>query len=254
MGTDHDDVKLSTMEMEESGGSDSSSEKSSSRGIYCRRSQIAAFVVLALLLMAAVGLLAGLLPQCEVPSKEPINATPDKPEPTMMKTTKMPQVTTKKPQVTTAQQPPTKAMTTEQPTTPVPCNDPWCPLRLPSAVYPEHYKLLLYPNLDTANFTGTVDIDIVVNETIRFPRLHIKEMIILSSEIRPAVDSGSTPAPPLAVTESFEYAKNQFYVMEMAQDLQPGNYVWSLEFQGYLQPNRVGFYLSTYTNDKGEKR
>ncbi|XP_038060244.1 glutamyl aminopeptidase-like isoform X2 [Patiria miniata] len=194
--------------------SQNSQEDSQKKGIFWRKGQIAAFAVLVLLLAVAVGLLTGLLPECEA-------------------------VTT--PRAPTA-------------TTPAPCVDPWCTFRLPSAIYPEHYKLLLYPNLDTANFTGTVDIDIVVKETIKYPRLHIKEMIILSSEIRPAVDSGSTPAPPLAVTRSFEYVPNKFYVMEMAQDLQPGNYVWSLTFQGYLQPNRVGFYLSTYTNDKGEKR
>ncbi|XP_038060457.1 glutamyl aminopeptidase-like [Patiria miniata] len=240
-----DDERLNQMEISEG---ESYPEKQG--GIYCRKSQIAAFVVLAILATTGVGLMAGLLPQCDVPPAEPIKGTSAKP-PT--KTTKMPpMMTTKQSMMTTKQ----SMMTTDEPmTTSAPCNDPWCNLRLPSAIYPEHYKLLLYPDLETANFTGTVDIDIVVNETIRFPRLHIKEMIILSSEIRPAVDSGSTPAPPLAVARPpFDYVPNQFYVMEMAQDLQPGNYVWSLEFQGYLQPNRVGFYLSTYINDKGEKR
>ncbi|XP_022079859.1 glutamyl aminopeptidase-like isoform X2 [Acanthaster planci] len=213
------ELRFSDTSMDEvSDGSDKDSDREK-RGVYVRRSQIVAAVILVLMVAAVVGLLVGYLPECETTTET------TKPRPTV---------------------------TTPAPTPP--CLDPWCNLRLPSAIYPEHYKLLLYPDLDTGNFTGAVDIDIVVEEAIKFPRLHINKMIIHSSQIRPAVESGSTPAPALEVVRSFEYVPNQFYVMEMKDDLMPGNYVWSLEFQGYLQPQRTGFYLSTYTNEKGENR
>ena len=43
-------------------------------------------------------------------------------------------------------------------------------------------------------------------------------------------------------------------VMEMTEDLQPGDYVWSLAFTGSLIEDNLGFYMSSYKNSAGETR
>ncbi|XP_071808617.1 aminopeptidase A-like [Asterias amurensis] len=209
-------------------------------GIYVRKSQIVASVVLVLVLTTGVGLMAGLLPECDVPSKGAITAKP-------FPTTGVPKPTDSKP----TEPKPTETNPTEPMpvTTPAPCLDDWCKLRLPAEIYPEHYNLLLYPDLTVGSFSGTVDVDIKVTGPIKFPRIHILKMDILSSEIKP---KGSST--PLSVVRMFGFEFNEFWVMEMTEDLQPGDYVWSLAFTGSLIEDNLGFYMSSYKNSAGETR
>ncbi|WP_187788019.1 hypothetical protein, partial [Salmonella sp. S146_54837] len=62
---------------------------------------------------------------------------------------------------------------------------PYEELRLPAGIKPIQYRLVLDPDLknDTNNFTGSVEIDIIVMEATEYPRVHIKEMTILSAAI-----------------------------------------------------------------------
>ncbi|XP_071830181.1 glutamyl aminopeptidase-like [Apostichopus japonicus] len=128
--------------------------------------------------------------------------------------------------------------------------EPYEDLRLPPGIKPTRYTLELDPDLNdvTNNFTGSVQIEITVTEPTEYPRVHIKEMTILSSEITPK--SG----PAVNIVDEFFYPENEFYVLDVGGALPIGEYTISLTFTGSLLGHIVGFYKSTYTTPDGEER
>lgn len=127
---------------------------------------------------------------------------------------------------------------------------PYENLRLPESIQPIHYTLELDPDLSgaTDNFTGSVDIEVEVTEPTPYPRVHIKEMTILSARITKDDD---TEVP---IMDEFFYAENEFYVLDVGGDLEVGTYTISLTFTGSLVGHIVGFYKSTYTTPDGDVR
>lgn len=127
---------------------------------------------------------------------------------------------------------------------------PWEELRLPKGIKPIRYFLELDPDLsgNTDNFTGQVDIEITVDEPTPFPRVHIKEMTILSSELH------TKDGDPITIHDEFFYPENEFYVLDVNGDLAVGDYTLTLTFTGSLIGHIVGFYKSTYTTPDGEER
>ncbi|MEQ2259886.1 hypothetical protein XENORESO_021199, partial [Xenotaenia resolanae] len=60
---------------------------------------------------------------------------------------------------------------------------PWSRLRLPRYIVPLHYHLLLHPNLTTFSFTGTVQIQIDVQNNTNWVVLHSKGLQISKATI-----------------------------------------------------------------------
>ena len=54
-------------------------------------------------------------------------------------------------------------------------------------------------------------------------------------------------------SHAFEVKKNQYWVVYLETEVQPGNYSLLMEFSGNLTRGITGFYLSRYTNEAGEK-
>ncbi|XP_072050679.1 glutamyl aminopeptidase-like [Amphiura filiformis] len=210
---------------------------------YYRKSQLIAWVLLVVVMTTVVGLLCGLLPQCveippeELPSEGPIKGTSPPP---------------KEPTTTGNGKPSTtERMPTEEPPvspTPGPCQGEWCELRLPESLQADHYILRLRPDLAAETYDGDVTIQITVTENIKYPRIHFKELTITNSIVR------RKDGTALPIADTFIYQPNEFYVIEMEDELTPGEYEIELHFTNSLVGKIVGFYKSIYTNAAGEER
>jgi len=117
--------------------------------------------------------------------------------------------------------------------------------RLPLDTIPVHYDIKLHPNLETGQFSGRVDLRLTTTESRKFFLVHIKFLEITST----AVTVGhSSDGETVKILEAFEYSPNEFWVVPMASKVDPGNYTLSLDFQGSLTKDIVGFYKSVYYN------
>ncbi|XP_070544137.1 glutamyl aminopeptidase-like [Ptychodera flava] len=215
--------------------------------VHVERSVVYFLVFLSICLVVGVGLLAALLPQdCSVsPTSDPVAG---KPTPTPEKTTAEPG-----PGQTTAAA--TKAAPTTlapdecqlDPTTPV---KPWHAIRLPQNVRPTHYALTLWPNTTTDDFRGWETIDVNVTSPTKYLIIHFRpdEMTISNTEVKDDSDQ------VLDIESEFGYPCNQFYIVEMKDELNVGIYHWYMEFTGTLVGRIVGLYKSTYETATGERR
>lgn len=115
--------------------------------------------------------------------------------------------------------------------------------RLPSAIRPTTYNLLLNPNLQTKTFSGNVKIAFNVSESMPFVALHSKFLNVTTNKLIRNLQNGAEGIP---IKSSFEYGKYEYFVVEPESELSPGNYTIDLSFDGRLDGKIVGFYGSSY--------
>lgn len=115
--------------------------------------------------------------------------------------------------------------------------------RLPRAIKPSSYNLLLHPDLKEKSFKGTVKIDIEVSENVPFVALHSKFLNITRVNLMKNLLNG---AEGINVKNSFEYQKFEYFVIEPENSLSAGTYTIDMDFSGSLDKSIVGFYGSTY--------
>lgn len=113
---------------------------------------------------------------------------------------------------------------------------------------PEVYNLFLHPDLSKGTFKGTVDITVKIIAPCNYIKLHHKSLIIENSRLTLPNDSTNF------VKDSFDYPKNEFWVVRLNESLRPGLYSLKLDFGGSLTDDIVGFYRSSYRDDSGENR
>lgn len=115
--------------------------------------------------------------------------------------------------------------------------------RLPRAIKPLSYNLLLNPNLETKSFSGNVKIEFNVTETVPFVTLHSKFLNVTTNKLIRNLENGAEGIP---IKSSFEYDKFEYYIVEPETSLDVGNYTIDLDFEGRLDGKIVGFYGSSY--------
>lgn len=115
--------------------------------------------------------------------------------------------------------------------------------RLPRAIKPSSYNLLLHPDLSAKTFNGNVVIDIQVSEQTPYVALHSKFLNITKVNLMKNLVNG---AEGISVKNSFEYEKFEYFVIEPENALSAGNYTIDLDFTGSLDNKIVGFYGSSY--------
>lgn len=119
--------------------------------------------------------------------------------------------------------------------------------RLPTALSPTHYTLLLHPNLESGNFTGQETITIRTIESTKQVILHSQDLTITSVYVLGAGD---------AVVDQFQLDEvRDFLIIDLTEELSV-NTVFSLGiiFEGQTLNKLVGLYSSTYQNPEGELR
>lgn len=117
--------------------------------------------------------------------------------------------------------------------------------RLPKEVHPEHYDLLLHPDLDKETFSGTVAILFYVEDTRKFIALHQKDLEITNAKIRTCGLQEDYTINISSISKPTEY---EIFTITTEKDLTPGLYNLTLHFTGNLKDKMIGFYSSKYFN------
>jgi puromycin-sensitive aminopeptidase len=119
--------------------------------------------------------------------------------------------------------------------------------RLPRAVVPRRYDLVLEPDLDAATFAGSEDVHVRVWEPV-------DEIVLNADELR--IDGGwlERDGARLEVAEVRLDAEAERAHVRLAGPAEPGDWTLHLEFGGRLSDQMRGFYRSTYRGDDGAAR
>ncbi|KAM7154960.1 glutamyl aminopeptidase [Molossus nigricans] len=126
----------------------------------------------------------------------------------------------------------------------------WKNFRLPDFISPEHYDLEVKPVMEEDTYSGRVTISINVSAPTRHLWLHLRETRISRLPVLKR-----TSGEQVRVQRCFEYKKQEYVVVEAAEELAPtrevGLYFLTMEFAGWLNGSLVGFYRTTYL-EKGQ--
>ena len=145
-----------------------------------------------------------------------------------------------------------------EPTEPFTRPEPWYKIRLPQNILPIHYELYLDPYLEQNTFQGKVSILINVTEKsdyMSYILIHIKDMNVTGAKVyKPAKSNSATTGEEVALKDTFENRENDFFVFQLEDDLDVGQYVLVMSYKSTFSRQLNGLYISTYTNEKGEKR
>ena len=138
---------------------------------------------------------------------------------------------------------------------------PWYRVRLPQNIRPIHYDLYLNPVLEQNTFQGNVSILMEVtakSEFMSYILIHINDMNVTRATVHK--HSGDVksdiafPGDEVALKRTFEYPQNDFFIFELKNDLEIGKYLVYMEYKSTFSSQLNGLYISTYTNEKGQKR
>jgi len=121
------------------------------------------------------------------------------------------------------------------------------PYRLDRSVVPSAYRLFLTPDLDSATFTGRVEIDVDVKESNSHFTLNAKELELSAATLT----SGGTTHTSTGLSFDHTY-ETATYSFDSA--LPVGAATIEISFSGILNDYLHGFYLSTFTDANGVER
>lgn len=128
---------------------------------------------------------------------------------------------------------------------------PWSRLRLPRYILPLHYHLLVHPDFDGLSFSGSVQIEIDVQNNTNWIVLHSKGLNISKATIfgHNFTHFSDQPLPVLYNPPHEQLGVFSSRVLTTGQ-----KYFLSLEFNAVLSEGFYGFYKSTYKTRLGETR
>ncbi|KAK7934053.1 hypothetical protein WMY93_004949 [Mugilogobius chulae] len=128
---------------------------------------------------------------------------------------------------------------------------PWSRLRLPRYILPVHYHLLVHPDFNTQRFTGSVQIEIDVQNNTNWLVLHSKGLNITKATIfgHNLTRFSEQPLPVL-----YNPPHEQVGVFSSRVLITGNKYFLHLEFNAELSEGFYGFYKSTYKTSSGETR
>ncbi|XP_073991593.1 glutamyl aminopeptidase-like isoform X2 [Rhodnius prolixus] len=119
---------------------------------------------------------------------------------------------------------------------------------LPKDVYPTNYTLTIFPLLENGTFSGDISINLTLTKPRKYIVLHQHDLNITKTILK--TKNGDN----IKVSEAFPYVKNEFWVVLPEKELESGEYILDLVFDGSLLKKIVGFYRSTYKSKDGNSR
>ncbi|XP_061585050.1 endoplasmic reticulum aminopeptidase 2 isoform X2 [Cololabis saira] len=128
---------------------------------------------------------------------------------------------------------------------------PWSRLRLPRYIIPLHYHLVLNPNLTTLHFSGSVQIQIDVQNNTNWIVLHSKGLEISKATI---LDQNLAHLSEKVLPVLHNPSHEQIGIFSPRVLSRGQKYFLYIEFEAELAEGFYGFYISTYRNSKGETR
>jgi puromycin-sensitive aminopeptidase len=121
------------------------------------------------------------------------------------------------------------------------------PHRLPTTITPSAYRLRLEPDLDSATFAGTVEIDIALAEPASTIMLNAHQLDIAPPLLHGA--DGTSTEGTVTLEEDLQRA-----VLAFPRQLEAGSKTLELSFKGILNDELAGFYRSTFEDEDGATR
>ncbi len=118
------------------------------------------------------------------------------------------------------------------------------PNRLPTTVVPSAYRLRLDPDLGTASFTGSVEIDVDVTVPASSIVLNAYQLVLDVPVVRNA--AGTSTEGSVAVDPELQRA-----TLDFPSTLGVGEHTLVLSFAGVLNDELAGFYRSTFEDEEG---
>ncbi|KAM4616809.1 leucyl-cystinyl aminopeptidase-like [Polymixia lowei] len=128
---------------------------------------------------------------------------------------------------------------------------PWSRLRLPRYITPLHYDLLLHPNLTALRFTGSVQIQIHVQNNTNWVVLHSKGLQISKATV---LDQNLAHLSDQVLPVLHNPAHEQAAIFSPRVLVGGQKYFLYIEFGAELAEGFYGFYRSTYRTSTGETR
>uniref|UniRef100_A0A667XWA7 Aminopeptidase n=1 Tax=Myripristis murdjan TaxID=586833 RepID=A0A667XWA7_9TELE len=129
---------------------------------------------------------------------------------------------------------------------------PWSRLRLPRYIIPLHYHLHLHPNLTTLSFSGSVRIQIHVENNTNWVVLHSKGLQISKATV---LDENLAHLSDQVVLPVLHNPSHEQAAIFSPRVLSRGHkYFLYIEFGAELGDGFYGFYKSTYRMSTGETR
>uniref|UniRef100_A0A3B3H2I0 Aminopeptidase n=1 Tax=Oryzias latipes TaxID=8090 RepID=A0A3B3H2I0_ORYLA len=128
---------------------------------------------------------------------------------------------------------------------------PWSRLRLPRYIIPLHYHLVLQPNLTTLRFTGSVQIQIDVQNNSNWVVLHSKDLQISKATI---LDHNFAHLTDQVLPVLHNPSHEQIGIFSPRVLSSGQKYFLYIEFGAEFAEGFYGFYKSTYKTSKGETR
>jgi len=138
-------------------------------------------------------------------------------------------------------------------------DEPWLNTRLRQHVVPVHYDLTLFPDIyqpdqDDARFYGNVSI--LINITVKPTRhliVHANKLTISQTNVR--LHRSLDDSESLHVQKVFNFTRNQYWVIEIDGDLQPGSAVWlDMRFEGSMIGKLSGLYRTSYVDSRTQQK
>uniref|UniRef100_A0A672I6S8 Aminopeptidase n=1 Tax=Salarias fasciatus TaxID=181472 RepID=A0A672I6S8_SALFA len=128
---------------------------------------------------------------------------------------------------------------------------PWSRLRLPRYIIPRHYHLLLHPNLTSLSFTGSVQIQIDVQNNTNWVVVHSKGLQISKATI---LDQNLAHLSDKVLPVLHHPSHEQIGIFSPRVLISGQKYFLYIEFAADFAEGFYGFYKSTYTTTAGETR
>uniref|UniRef100_UPI0037E80419 endoplasmic reticulum aminopeptidase 2 n=1 Tax=Semicossyphus pulcher TaxID=241346 RepID=UPI0037E80419 len=128
---------------------------------------------------------------------------------------------------------------------------PWSRLRLPRYIIPLHYRILLHPNLTSHSFTGSVQIQIDVQNNTNWVVLHSKGLNITKATI---LDQNLAHLSDQVLPVLHNPSHEQIGIFSPRVLSSGQKYFLYIEFGAELADGFYGFYKSTYRTSTGETR
>ncbi|XP_074525912.1 endoplasmic reticulum aminopeptidase 2 [Halichoeres trimaculatus] len=128
---------------------------------------------------------------------------------------------------------------------------PWSRLRLPRYIIPLHYHLLIHPNLTSLNFTGSIQIQVDVQNNTNWVVLHSKGLNITKATI---LDQNLAHLSDQDLPVLHNPSHEQIGIFSPRVLTSGQNYFLYIEFGGELSEGFHGFYKSTYKTRAGKTR
>ncbi|XP_047447734.1 endoplasmic reticulum aminopeptidase 2 [Mugil cephalus] len=128
---------------------------------------------------------------------------------------------------------------------------PWSRLRLPRYIIPVQYRLLLHPNLTNLSFTGSVQIQIDVQNNTNWVVLHSKGLQISKATI---LDQKFAHLSDQVLPVLHNPSHEQIGIFSPRVLSSGQKYFLYIEFEAGLADGFYGFYKSTYKTSTGETR